>query len=85
MDVGIRELKNNLSRYLARVAEGDELVVTDRGYAVARITPIGTERTIDRLVAEGIVTPARSTKGRAPRTRVRGRGPVSSLVKDQRR
>lgn len=85
MEVGIRELKNNLSRYLAQVGEGDEVVVTDRGRAVARITPVQRQRTIDRLIAQGIVTPRVSTKESAPATRVRAREPVSSLVAEQRR
>lgn len=62
MDVGVRDLKNNLSQYLARVGEGNEIVVTAHGRAVARILPMGSERTIDRLIAERIVTRAvRST------------------------
>jgi prevent-host-death family protein len=31
MEVGIRDLRNHLSTYLAGVARGDELVVTDHG------------------------------------------------------
>jgi prevent-host-death family protein len=85
VDVGIRELKNNLSRYLVQVGEGDELVVTARGRAIARITSIGAERTFDRLIADGLVTPARSVKRPAPVKRVRAKGPVSGLVSDQRR
>jgi prevent-host-death family protein len=53
VEVGIRESKNHLSGYLAAVGQGDELVVTDRGEAVAEITPIGRARTIDRLIADG--------------------------------
>lgn len=34
--VGVRELRQNLSRYLERVRAGDSLVVTDRGREVAR-------------------------------------------------
>lgn len=85
MEVGIRELKNNLSRYLAQVGAGDEVIVTDRGRAVARITPIGTERTIDRLIAQGVVIPASATKRAAPTKRVHTKQPVSPLIADQRR
>lgn len=38
--IGIRELKNRLTRYLALVREGDRIVVTDRGKPVAVIGPI---------------------------------------------
>jgi len=37
--VGVRELKNSLSRYLKRVQKGEEIVVTERGRSVARIVP----------------------------------------------
>lgn len=47
MEVGIRELRDNLSRYLDRVRGGEEVVVTDRGHAVARVLPIGGERAIN--------------------------------------
>jgi prevent-host-death family protein len=85
MEVGIRELKNHLSQYLAAVGRGAEVVVTDRGRAVARITAIEIDRTIDRLIAEGVVTPARLAKRPAPASRVRAKEPVSPLIVEQRR
>jgi prevent-host-death family protein len=85
MEVGIRDLKNNLSRYLAQLVDGDEIVVTDRGRAIAKIIPTGTERTIDRLIDQGIVTRAGSVKRLAPQKRVRPTRPVSPLVAEQRR
>jgi prevent-host-death family protein len=39
MPVGIRELKNNLSRYLDKVKQGESLAVTDRGNIIAYILP----------------------------------------------
>jgi prevent-host-death family protein len=85
MEVGIRELRGRLSDYLARVRAGDEVVVTDRGEAVARIVPISGGRALDRAVAEGLVTPARHPGRTRPRRRVRSRGGVSDLVDEQRR
>jgi len=38
--VGVRELKNHLSRHLKRVQSGVRLVVTERGRSVATISPI---------------------------------------------
>lgn len=38
--VGIRALKQNASAVIARVANGEELIVTDRGRPVAHIIPI---------------------------------------------
>jgi prevent-host-death family protein len=37
--VGVRELRQNLSRYLDRVKAGEALVVTERGREVARLVP----------------------------------------------
>jgi prevent-host-death family protein len=37
--VGVRELRQNLSRYLERVKEGETLTVTERGREVARLVP----------------------------------------------
>ena len=85
MEVGIRQLRNNLSDYLERVQDGDEVVVTDRGSAVARIVPIAGGRAFDRLVAEGLVTPAPNPTRSRPSRRVRAKGIVSDLVADQRR
>jgi prevent-host-death family protein len=84
MEVGVRELRDHLSRYLNRVREGDEVVITDRGRAIARVVPVGSERVLDRLIAEGIVTPARRPKRRAGKP-IKTKGTVSDLVADQRR
>jgi prevent-host-death family protein len=37
--VGVRELRQNLSKYLERVKEGETLTVTERGHEVARLVP----------------------------------------------
>lgn len=37
--VGVRELRQNLSKYLDRVKAGEALVVTERGREVARLVP----------------------------------------------
>ena len=51
--VGVRELRQNLSRYLREVKEGDSYRVTERGREVARLVPSGpVSSPIARLVAE---------------------------------
>ncbi len=37
--VGVHEAKTNLSRLLEQVASGEEIVITRRGEAVARLVP----------------------------------------------
>lgn len=51
--VGVRELRQNLSRYLDRVKTGEAFVVTERGREVARLTPsAGKNDGLSRLIAE---------------------------------
>jgi prevent-host-death family protein len=84
-EVGIRELRDNLSRYLNQVRAGGELVVTDHGRAVARVVPIDEPRLLDQLVADGLVTPASQPTRTRPDHPIAASGPVSSLVAEQRR
>lgn len=84
-EVGIRELRDHLSRYVAAVREGSEVVITDHGRAVARLVPVAAARPIDRLIAEGVVTPAeRGDGGELPEPLDVG-ATVSDLVAEQRR
>ncbi len=41
--VGVRELRQNLSKYLTRVKQGETLTVTERGREVARLVPSGPD------------------------------------------
>ncbi|MDQ6701121.1 MAG: type II toxin-antitoxin system prevent-host-death family antitoxin, partial [Acidobacteriota bacterium] len=62
MNIGIRELKDNLSRYIRRIEAGERIVVTAHGRAVAELVPPaaqGHARTsqFDKLIASGVITP----------------------------
>jgi prevent-host-death family protein len=54
--IGVRELRQHASRYLARVAGGETLEVTDRGRPVALLVPVGSDGW-QALLASGRVTP----------------------------
>lgn len=85
-EVGIRELKNELSKYIDRVRAGEEVIVTDRGRPVARLSSL--DRSGDHLadlVAAGLVRPPASPHRSLPRRRVKATGSVSDLVAEQRR
>jgi antitoxin (DNA-binding transcriptional repressor) of toxin-antitoxin stability system len=57
--VGIRELRQNLSVHLARVLRGETLEVTDRGHAVAVLAPLPRDVPIlERLRRDGRLIPA---------------------------
>ena len=85
-EVGVRELKNNLSRYLERVRAGEQIVVTEHGRPVARLAPMdaGTDR-LAELVAAGVVQPPKDTTRHRPARRVHAQATVSDLVREQRR
>lgn len=57
VEVGIKELRDNFRSYLQRVKEGEELLVTERGKRIARITPHGRASKRDELIARGILHP----------------------------
>lgn len=55
--VGIAELRQNLTRYLHRVAQGERLIVTDRNRPVAELgPPPSTGAALDRLIADGRIS-----------------------------
>lgn len=76
MTVGVRELKANLSEYLARAARGEEIVVTDRSRPVARLVAYQAPSDVERGIDEGWIEPPRRA-GLAP---VRRFGSARSTV-----
>ena len=55
--IGVRELRQNASKYLARVARGETIEVTDRGHAVARLIPPATDRWTAMVQSGRITSP----------------------------
>ena len=58
--IGVRELRQYASTYLARVKEGESLTVTERGRPIARLVPVrdGEDDWQTRWIAEGRMRPA---------------------------
>ncbi len=56
--VGVRELKAQLSRYLRQVAQGDTVVITERGKPIGQIVPVELTlaQRMQRLIDAGVVT-----------------------------
>lgn len=89
--VGVRELKNRLTHYLARAKDGEEVVVTERGRPIVLLQGIRTtdaavsrEARLARLAALGIVAAPSRAMSRTRPVRVRGRS-VSSAIREDRR
>jgi prevent-host-death family protein len=68
MEVSVREMKNNLSKYLKRAQAGEEVIITDRGRPVARLGPAGVGETVSvedalaRLRTSPLVRPGKGGK-----------------------
>lgn len=85
-DVGVRELRQNLSKHLRRVAAGRTLRVLDRGNPVAVLAPLPEDATgLDRLIREGKAVPARGDlAGIKPLPRLRSGASLSGTLKELR-
>jgi prevent-host-death family protein len=71
--VGVRELRQNLSRYLERVRAGEAFVVTDRRDEVARLIPIADDTYTYLAERFGATVPV----GRLEDVAARLRGPAA--------
>jgi prevent-host-death family protein len=56
--VNIADLKNNLSRYLNEVRQGEEVLIRDRNLPIAKIIPLSAvdeEEELLALAAQGLI------------------------------
>jgi prevent-host-death family protein len=85
--VSVRELRQNLSRYLRRVEAGETLEVVSRGRPVARLSPL-PERAdvVTRLIADGRAIPASGDMlALGPPLRTATKRSPSGALREQRR
>ncbi len=78
--IGTRALKDQLSRCLKRVHQGERLVVTARGKAVAILSPVSTrgpDRRIEAMLRDGVARLGGAASRGAPADR-RGSGAGAS-------
>ncbi|MBA2637407.1 MAG: type II toxin-antitoxin system prevent-host-death family antitoxin [Solirubrobacterales bacterium] len=86
VEVGIRQLRDDLRHWLDVVGDGGEVVITERGRPIARLSGVASREPLERLIAAGIVTRAEQPRRRdSDHSRVKSDGPVSELVSEQRR
>ncbi len=55
--IGVRELRRDASRWLARVQAGEAFLITDRGRPVARLSPVPERSGYEALLANGRIAP----------------------------
>jgi prevent-host-death family protein len=83
--VGVRELRQNLSVHLRRVLRGETLEVTDHGQPVAILAPLPKRQSVlDRLQAEGRLIPATGDLLALKRRRIRAPRPTSDMLDEER-
>ncbi len=86
MEVGVRELRDQLRRWLDAVGSGQEVTVTERGKPIARLIGVSSLPPLERLIGEGVITPAKRPRRQDQmHHKVRAEGTVSELVAEQRR
>ena len=83
MDVGVRELKQNLSEYLDRAERGEVIRVTERGRPKVLLAPLPGRFRLEEGVAEGWIRRGSSTP-LAPVRRVPGRRRVLDALSEDR-
>jgi len=84
--VGVRELRQNLSVYLDRVKAGETLEVTEHGQPVGILAPLPVKpmSIVDRLIAEGVITPSTTDhRTTPPPPKIPGR-PLSEILQEMR-
>ena len=85
VEVGVRELRENLSEWLDRAAAGEEVIVTERGKPKVRLSAATGEHIVDQLVREGRARAATRPRGPLPPPIPVKGNPVTDALLEQRR
>jgi prevent-host-death family protein len=87
-EVGIETLKVQLSEYLERAREGEQIVITEGGRSIALLGPIEESESVKRawkLVESGVASwKGGKPKGLHPRPRVKGMSAADIVLEDRR-
>ena len=86
MEIGVAAFRAELKRWLEEVKAGEEVIITDRGVAVARLVGVDAAPILAQLESEGVLRlPRKTSRPKASgRRRVPAGRPVSELVTQQR-
>ncbi len=87
--VGIRELKQNLSKYIKKTRQGEKVIITDRKKAVAVLLPFAKEETeiekLTALVKEGSIQwKGSKPKGSVSKPIIPGSSIADAILEDRR-
>jgi prevent-host-death family protein len=86
MEVSVTEFRADLKKWLDLVQSGEEIVVTERGVPVARVSPVGEAEWLEQLTREGILSrPLAPKTKRSGQKLIKAEGSVSDLIIEMRR
>ena len=87
MDVSVSALRAELKQWIDEARSGEDVVITDRGVPVARLSGIASADLLTRLQREGLLTAPEEPRPAAgvDRPAARGAVGVSGLVRRLRR
>lgn len=87
-EVGVRNIKNSLSKYLSRVKQGETLIITERGTPVAKLVPFqpALPKEITDLLAAGLASWRGGKPAGLPRPpKVKEGRTIAGIVAEDRR
>ncbi|AEG45386.1 type II toxin-antitoxin system Phd/YefM family antitoxin [Isoptericola variabilis] len=62
MEVSVSALRAELKSWIEKARAGEEVVITDRGVPVARLSGVATADLVTGLVRDGLLTPAQAER-----------------------
>jgi prevent-host-death family protein len=85
METTISALRAHIKEAIATAKDGEDVVITERGVPVARISAAGVAPFLERLTSQGAISAPGVTRPRLTKAyRVSAKQPVSELVGQQR-
>jgi prevent-host-death family protein len=85
--IGIREIRQDASTILARVEEGEDFIITNRGVPIARLLPINVDDNdlIKEMIANGEIVEAEGNLWELPLPtfKVKGKSATQQLIEER--
>jgi prevent-host-death family protein len=85
--IGIREIRQDASIILARVEEGEEFIITNRGVPVARLLPVEVDENalIEEMIANGDIIEAEGNLWDLPlpTLKLKGKSATQQLIEER--
>lgn len=85
--IGVREIRQDASIILARVEDGEEFIITNRGVPVARLLPIDIDEDalIEEMIANGNILEADGNLWDLPLPtfKVKGKSATQQLIEER--